>query len=187
MLAYRVNIYGTGDKHYIITPAQKPEIEKVVLKLPGTATLKIGEDIIRVSTIKSITATQVDVESCPDYFQRRVEAERKGGNEQKIPGYRKLPTDWVLLTKDGRIFKTDIGARSVAEITGVLLAQGDPEKNKDLRFIAAKCHFKFGPDGQKQFFVSLEQIPEALECFPNAENPSCLLVRKIFKYGIKQA
>lgn len=186
MLAYRVNLYGAGDKHYIITPAQKPKIEKAMLELSGTATLKVGDDIIRVSTIKSITSAQVDPVGCPDYFQRQLEAERANETEPKMPGYRKLPTEWILLTPDGKIIKGDISVKSIADTTERLLAQGDPEENKDLRFVAAKCHFKFGSDGIKQYFTAHDQIAEALRCFPNRENPGHMVVRQVYHYGIPQ-
>ena len=183
MLAYRVNLSGTHD-HYLITEKQKPALDQAMAG-PGRGTVTIGGDTIRVSSIKSITQCDVDLESCPAYFQKRVILEREQGGIG-VPGFHKFPTEWLLLTLKGEIIKTDVARNSVAEVTRILLAQGDPEENKDLRFIAAKCHFKFGTDGEKQYFVAPDQIPEALRCFPNAEAPDHMVVRQIYHYGIPQ-
>lgn len=183
MLAYRVNLSGTHD-HYLITEKQKPALDTAMAG-SGRGTVNIGGDTIRVSSIKSITQCDVDLESCPTYFQKRVILEREQGGIG-VPGFHKFPTEWLILSLDGRIIKTDLSTKSVAEVADSLLAQGDPEENKDLRFIAAKCHFKFGTDGVKQYFTAHDQIAEALRCFPDKENPGHMMVCQVYHYGMPQ-
>lgn len=183
MLAYRVNFSGTHD-HYLITEKQKPALDSALKENRGVVV--IGGDTIRVSSIKSVTQVDVDVPSCPPYFQAQVKREQEIADRATSHGFHKFPTEWLILSLDGKIIKTDLAIKSVAEVTNSLLAQGDPEENKNLRFIAAKCHFKFGTDGVKQYFIDLKQIPEALKCFPNAENPGHMVVRQIYVYGIPQ-
>ena len=183
MLAYRVNLSGTHD-HYLITEKQKPALDQAMAG-SGRGTINIGGDTIRVSSIKSIPQCDVDLESCPAYFQKRVAIEREN-TERGAPGFHKLPTEWILLTLDGKIIKTDLAVKSIAEIANALLKQGDPGQNTNLRFIAARCHFKFGSDGVKQYFTAHDQIAEALRCFPNKENPGHMVVRQVYHYGIPQ-
>ena len=182
MLAYRVNLTGTHD-HYLVTERQKPALDSALKENRGVVI--IGGDTIRVSSIKSVTQVDVDLASCPAYFQVQVKRE-----QEKVAavnnGLMKMPTKWVILDLKGKILKEDVARSSIAEVAQAMLAIGDPEENKDLRFVVAKCHFKFGDVGEKQYFTATEQIPEALRCFPCSEDASHMVVRRITRYGIPE-
>lgn len=185
MEAYRINLMGTND-HYLVTERQKIPIEKA-LNAKNSSLIRIANDTVRTSSIKSITLTRVDLDSCPEYFQEAVAEERAKNPAQSSPSYRKLPTEFIIIARDGKILATDIAAETVERITKSLLALGDPEENPKLRFLIAKAHYTTGIDGVKQYYTAaLEQIPEALLCFPNAEDANGLIIRQIYHYGIRQ-
>lgn len=99
--------------------------------------------------------------------------------------FKKLPTKWIIVDKKGYILADNVAISTVGKIARNLLQQGDPEKDLNLRFVMAKCHYTLGPDGQRQYYTSLEQIPEALICFPWAEYPEHCVIRGIYRYGTK--
>ena len=183
MKAYRINLIGTNNS-YLVTERQKPAVEQAVEQRTQRF-IKIGGDLIQTSSVKSITVTNVDVDCCPDYFQRQVKAELTN-NAPKEPGYRKLPTDWLILNLEGKIIATDIAKKTVERIAKALLQTGDPDKDTSLRFLVAKCHFKIGPDEQRQYFTGNDQIAEAFRCYPDASDPSNMIVRQIYRYGRRQ-
>lgn len=182
MLAYRVNLTGTHD-HYLVTERQKPALDSALKKNCGVVI--IGGDTIRVSSIKSVTQADVDLPSCPAYFQAQVKKEQDKAVAINN-GLMKLPTKWIIIDLDGKILKEDVSRNSITEVAEALLAMGNPEENQNLRFVVAKCHFKFGDVGEKQYFTATEQIPEALRCFPDADNAGHMIVRRITHYGISE-
>lgn len=184
MLAHRVHLVGTNET-YLITQNQKPTFEKA-MEGQGSAVVKIGDNTFRAREIKKITTVNVDLECCPPYFQKRVAAEKKNQSEPTLPAYRKLPTEWIILDPNGKILATDISRGTVDRIARNILARGDVEEDKTLRFIVAKCHYTLGSDNQKQYYTKLDQVEEAYKCFPYAELPSHMVVRQIYKYGVRQ-
>lgn len=183
MKAYRVVLNGTNDT-YLLTISQGERLKKL---LNGDAKpngiTNIGDDIVRLSTIKAVKATNVDLESCPDYFQQAVERERAGKPADPNAGLRKLPTEWIVLDTEGNILATDVSHSTITTVTKMVLEKGDPEADKSRRFMVAKCHYKTESDGNRSYFTGLSQMPEALRCFPNAGNPGHMIVRQIYKYG----
>lgn len=183
MKAYKVNLIGTPT-HYLVTAKQKTALDQMLndeRKRGAVAT--IGEDTVRLSMIRSITLTNVDLESCPDYFQQAVEREQKGTTKPSTPTYRKLPSEWIIIDKQGRILETSASSKAIEATAEKILALGDPEEDSTRRLIVARAHYLAGTDQIKQYYTALEQLPEAFLCFPNAENPASLIVRQIYIYG----
>lgn len=181
MKAYRVNLIGSND-HYLITEKQKNAVQDAVDNKTSRY-IYFGGDMIMASSVKSIVATNVDLESCPDYFQQAVERERAGKPADPNAGLRKLPTEWIVLDTEGNILATDVSHSTITTVTKMVLEKGDPEADKSRRFMVAKCHYKTESDGNRSYFTGLGQMPEALRCFPNAGNPGHMIVRQIYKYG----
>ena len=104
-----------------------------------------------------------------------------------MENYRKLPTKWIILDVDGRILSEDISDESVVKVSKDIV---ENNKNyfydKKARFILAKCHYRIGKDNGREYYTSLEEIPEALKCFPNRDLLSRCLIRQIYHYGVKQ-
>lgn len=180
MKAYRVNLTGSHD-YYLITPRQYETLSQV-LDERGHQFVILGGDKVRTSLIKTIVQDDVDPESCPHYFQDQVKKE-SGQSDQ--PAYRKLPTQWLILDLNGKILSTSVAASEIERVTNAYLALGDPEEDKNRRFIVAKCHYRKGENG-REYYTNLNQIPEAMKCFPNAELPSHIVARQIYYYGVRQ-
>lgn len=181
MLAYRVNLSGTHD-HYLITEKQKPALDAALKENRGVVI--IGGDTIRVNSIKSITQAEVDPGSCPAYFQAQVKREKDKEAAASAHGFHQLPSEHLLLSMDGRILRTDASRQSLKEVSKSLLSRGDPREDKNLRFLLAECHFKYGVDGQKQYFTALDQLPEALKCRPEKDDANGAVVECVFHYGL---
>ena len=100
---------------------------------------------------------------------------------------RNLPCKWIILDVDGKILSEDISDSSVVRVSQEII-----EKNKNYvydkkaRFILAKCHYRIGKDKGKEYYTNLEDIPEALKCFPNREVLSRCLIRQIYRYGVRK-
>lgn len=177
MKAYRINLIGTND-HYLVTEKQKPHIQEMMNK-PGSL-ISIGGNTFRASAIKSITQTSVDLNSCPDYFYNTVQSERAGTKDDS-PFYRKLPTEWVILSDDGEFITTDVSRQS-EDVVARTLAKKDPSK----RYLLAKCHYEIGSDGERQYYTKLDQIPEALKKRPDPDWPFGSPIVQIYRYGERQ-
>ena len=54
------------------------------------------------------------------------------------------------------------------------------------RFILAKCHYRIGKDGKKEFITKLEHIPEALKKRPDPDWPFGSPITQIYRYGEPQ-
>lgn len=173
MKAYRLNLMGNHD-YYLITEKQKPLIEEMMKK--PSAVVSIGNDTIRASAIKSITQTSVDLPSCPDYFREFVKAE-KSEVPDTTPKYRRLPTEWIIITTTGKYITDDLSRQSEDTIARMLM--GDPNN----RYIIAKCHYEIGSDGEKQYYTQLDQIPEALKKRPDPDWPFGSPITQIYRYG----
>ena len=182
MKAYRVNLIGSHDS-YLLTTKQKPAFERKLKDTKGNEFVELGGDSFRISAIRSITITDVDVDSCPDYFKNQVKKEQKG--EPELPAFQKLPTQWLILDLNGKILSTSVAASEIERVTNAYLALGNPEEDKNRRFIVAKCHYRKGENG-REYYTNLNQIPEAMKCFPNAELPSHIVARQIYYYGVRQ-
>ena len=181
MKAYRVYLVGSQEG-YLISQKQKPEFERIMSE-GGNSVVKIGEVTFRGKEIKRIVNVDVDLESCPEYFKKVIEKEKE--KEPAIPGYRKLPTEWIIVNQKGYVLGESVSEKEVERISKGLINMGDVEKNSRLRFIVAKCHYLF--DGEKkQYYTELNQIPEALKCIPDQETPSKCLIRQIYRYGERQ-
>lgn len=177
MKAYRINLIGSQG-HYLITEKQKPTFE-ALLKGNKVGVVSIGGDIIRSSAIKSITSVNVDLEACPDYFTEVVKREESDSPTSDGPAYRKLPTEWIILDLDGKILATDISRSTTKRISEALAPEGK-------RFRQAKCHYRIGTTGEKEFITNLTMIPEALEFAPDAEDPGNSPIVDRWLYGQKQ-
>lgn len=183
MRAYRIILTGTNES-YLVTEKQKPTFEKI-MEEGGNAVVKIGETSFRAREIKRIVPTNVDLQCCPDYFQEAVKQE-SDNEPQNRPSFKNLPTQWIILSNDYKtIYATNAARDTTGAITKMLLAKGDPNADNTLRFIVAKAHFLIGPNQEKQFYITREQLPEALKCFPDETSP-VLVVRQVYKYGVPQ-
>ena len=181
MKAYRIYLIGTNET-YLITAKQKETFESII-EGAGNSFVKLGDASFRAREVKRIAAVNVDLESCPEYFQEAVEREKKGAPAK--PSFQNLPTEWIIVNKKGHILATDVAEATVGKIARAILRLGDPEKDLNLRFVMAKCHYTLGTDGQRQYYTAIEQIPEALICFPWAEYPEHCVIRGIYRYGTK--
>ena len=185
MKAFKVNLVGSNN-HYLVTETQKKIIEKMLNGEKRSAVINLGEDTIRLSTIKSLTLTSVDLDSCPDYFVKAVKREKGDKDDTKLPSYRKLPTKWIIVNPAGKIIAEDISDKAVEEANQITLALGDPTKNTSYRFIIAKAHYAIGKDGVRQYYTSLSQLPEALVCLPQNEQPGKPVIEQVYRYGLPQ-
>lgn len=59
-------------------------------------------------------------------------------------------------------------------------------KKPNSRFILAKCHYKIGSNGEKQYYTQLDQIPEALKKRPDPDWPFGSPITQIYRYGERQ-
>ena len=100
--------------------------------------------------------------------------------QDKTYSYRDLPTEWLIISPEGKILSTDISAKSEDEVARVLVK--DPTK----RYLLAKCHYRKGSDGEKQFITQLEMIPEALKKRPELDYPFGSPIVQIYRYGERQ-
>lgn len=175
MKAYRVNLIGTNE-HYLVTSAQKTFLDQAINEKAGNNTVQIGGDTIRLNAIRSITATDVDLNSCPGYFQSAVERERKN-YLPNLPEYRKLPTSWVILAPDGTIMANGISREEENSVVKSL--------KEDQRFYLAKCHYEMD-GGEPKYYTNLEQIAEALEKRPIAGEGYDPPIVQIYHYGKAQ-
>lgn len=153
MKAYRVNLMGTND-HYLVTEKQKLALDRL-MQTKGNSIVEIGGDTIRVNSIKSITFTNVDMDSCPDYFYKAANIAETG---EKKPDYRKLPTDWIILSTNGKIIATSASRRAEQGIVAAI-----KNSNSSAHYLVAKCHYRIGTSGDKEYLTRLEEIPEATE------------------------
>ncbi|MBQ6396205.1 hypothetical protein IJH89_01305 [Candidatus Saccharibacteria bacterium] len=185
MKAFKVNLVGSNN-HYLVTETQKKIIEKMLNGEKRSAVINLGEDIIRLSTIKSLTLTSVDLNSCPDYFIAAVKREKGDEDDQKLPSYRKLPTKWIIVNPADKIIVEDISDEAIKRANQITLALGDPAEDKLRRFIIAKAHYLVGKDGIRQYYTSLNQLPEALVCLPQNEQPDKPVIEQIYRYGYPQ-
>ena len=170
MKAYRVNLIGSHNS-YLITERQKQRIQPAVEKRTSRY-VQIGGDMIQTASVSSIVTTNVDLDSCPDYFQAAVEEERKG--QPEVPTYRSLPTQWLILSRKGELLSDNIGRLTLARLTQTYPNQA---------VLLARCHYVIGADNQRQYYTALEQIPEAKVVALDPEyaiNPS---IGKMFFYG----
>ena len=104
-----------------------------------------------------------------------------------MDNYKNLPTQWIITDTKGKILALDISLNSVARVAkDTIAASKNYVHDKTARYILAKCHYTIGPDGEKQYYTSLEQIPEALKCFPIKELPAHSRIRQIYHYGAPQ-
>lgn len=174
MKAYRVKLIGTTD-HYLVTERQKQDLDKLI---DGNGNMvHIAGDTIRTNAIKAITQTNVDLESCPDYFIEAVKKEEGGKPSASGPAYRNLPAEWIILSEDGKILSTNISRMAQRRIAKAIGATG--------HFYLAKCHYRLGNEG-KEYITNLTMIAEALQVKPDAEEPEYSAITQRFLYGVPQ-
>lgn len=182
MIAYRVKIIGSND-HYLITNQQRPEVERA-MDQGGNSIVRIGGNVIRANSIRSLTEILVDLDSCPAYFQKQVQAERGATKTNIGQNYRRLPTRWAILGRN-KIFSMNVAMDEIESISRAFLetrAEGEPLAH----FLVAKCHYHIGADSEPQLHTKLEEIPEALECIPNKYFLKQMRIVQIYKYGVAQ-
>lgn len=174
MKAYRVRLIGTQDT-YLITEKQKSAIEEVMKK--KEALITIGGNIMRSSVIRCITEANVDLDSCPSYFQEAVKREGMPGEKGTAPSYRKLPTQWLLLGVDGRILST-----SISRMDERMVSQALGEES----YYVAKCHYRIGNTGEREYITNFSMIPEAIKVKPELEDANSAIGEERFVYGDKK-
>lgn len=183
MIAYRVKVIGSNDS-YLITSQQRPDVEQAMAQ-GGNGIVRIGGNVIMANSIRSLTEVSVDLYSCPAYFQEQVRLEQGTTKTPIGQNCRRLPTKWIILGKGFRPISTSVSTAEIERISKALLEAR--EENKPLaHFVIAKCHYHIGIDGELQFHTKLEEIPEALECVPNAEYPKQVHICQISKFGVLQ-
>lgn len=176
MKAYRVKLMGTNDT-YLVTERQKAALDKAI---EGKGSIvHIGGDTLRTSAIKAISAVNIDLDSCPDYFTEVVKREEAGSPQAEGPAYRKLPTDWIILDLDGKILATNIGRLATRQIAATLAPEGK-------HFRQANCHYRIGSTGEREYITNLTMIPEAIELAPATDASECAAIVERWKYGQKQ-
>ena len=94
------------------------------------------------------------------------------------PSYRQLPTQWVFLGEDGRLLST-----SVSRMDGKQIANAIGE---DERFYMAKCHYRIGATGEREYITNLSMVPEALKMRPEPEDANATTIENRLVYGQKQ-
>lgn len=176
MKAYRVKLMGTNDT-YLVTERQKAALDKAI---EGKGTIvHIGGDTLRTSAIKAISAVNIDLDSCPDYFTEVVKREEASSPQSEGPGYQKLPTEWIILDLEGKILATNIGRIATKQIAANLAPEGK-------HFRQANCHYRIGTTGDREYITNLTMIPEAIEYRPSAEGVEYSAIVDRWKYGQRQ-
>ena len=88
--------------------------------------------------------------------------------------FKKLPTQWLILTREGKLLATDIGRLTLARLT---------EKYPDAPVLLAKCHYAIGSDGQRQYYLAFKQMAEAQVVMLDPEYPTSPTIGQRFYYG----
>lgn len=177
MIAYKVNLIGGGG--YLITEKQKDILTQILEN--GTGMVEIGGNVFRKNQVKSITREELDLDKAPEYFKKRIEAEKGAGKVSQ--NYRRLPTAQLILDHNLKIVATGTARKMIEEVAKALLKIGDPRKNQKLRFYLAEAHYTVGMDGERQYFTALEQLPNAIKCLASDEDASFLTISQIYNYG----
>ena len=175
MKAFRVSVMGTNNS-YLITEKQKPVIENVVVSR-SERFIKIGDSLILTNSVKSIDEANVDLKSCPDYFQKQVEMERKNAPAGSKPFYRNLPKKTIIIDLEGNILTEHLGRLDLCRLT--------KERPTD-KAILATCHYKVGEDGTRQYFTQFDQIAEARPIMFDPDYPHDPMTEGLYWYGVKQ-
>lgn len=181
MKAYRVAVIGTNNT-YLLTERQKPIIEMAVQKRTERY-LKIGDDLVQTSSIRSITVAEVDLDYCPEYFKKAVALEKAEKDPaQKNERFRNLPTRWIIVDEKGEILAENIGRTSWKTLWEKLAKTVKAQE----KLIIAKCHYVLNEKtGLREYYTQNVQIATALECRIESENGDVVIVR-IYNYGQKQ-
>lgn len=175
MRAYKVKMMGSND-YYLVTERQKLALDKI---MAGKGTVvHIGPDTIRSSSIKSISQVSVDLECCPDYFAEEVKKEQANLPAEQAPAYKKLPTRWVVVSKEMRLLSVHASRHDCRQIAETL--------GENSKFYLAKCHYSIGTTGEEEYIISLNQMPEALEVVLCQDQADAMLITRRFVYGAPQ-
>lgn len=184
MIAYRVRLIGTSDT-YLVTSKQRYDIE-LAMEQGGTSIVRIGENVVRANSIRSLTETLVDLDSCPAYFQKQVQTERGNAKSPVGQQFKRLPTKWILFDENRGIIAVDSSMMEIERISKALIGARESGKEQLKTFFIAKCHYSVGSDGVQQFHTNLQEVPEALRCVPNEDFPKQARIVQIYRYGVAQ-
>lgn len=184
MKAFKVQLIGNTNDYYIITELQKSILEKQLQK--NTGFVRIAEDNLRISAIKSITEYHVDLEGCPDYFVNQVKAENRGLiPSNKTPEQERLgnlPTAWIVLDEDMKPVIEN--GMVLSAMHGKILYPGG-----ERYWYLAKCHYNYHYDGNKQVVDSyitapITSIAELLKVRDDPDMPGTECLNKRWVYGV---
>lgn len=104
-----------------------------------------------------------------------------GQPQETAFSYRHLPTQWTIIGERGQVLTEGISRMEEDRVARVMIAE-----DKSLRYLIAKCHYRIGKDGEKEFLTQLDQIPEALKKRPDLDYPFGPPIVQIYKYGERQ-
>lgn len=92
-------------------------------------------------------------------------------------GYKKLPTAWVAINREGKMLADNIGRLTLAQLT---------RRYPNKPVLLARCHYVIGADGQRQYYTAFEKMPEAHVVMLDPEYPTSPTIGQMFFYGVEK-